>query len=105
MLAQEQPSKKVPNILKMTKRCKVIREKIDRNRVYPIAEAIGLLKACPQAKFKKNKESVDVSVRLGVDPRKSDQVVRGATVLPHGIGREVRVAVFAEEGDAANEAR
>lgn len=104
MLTQEQTSAKKPAsaIAKATKRFKVINGKIDKNRVYDIVEAIALLKDCPQAKFR---ESVDVSIRLGVDPRKSDQVVRGATVLPHGIGRDVRVAVFAEEGDAYNDAK
>ncbi len=99
---QASSTKPVITVAKMTKRFKEINSKIDKNRTYEAAEAIDLLKACPQAKFK---ESVDVSIRLGVDPRKSDQVVRGATVLPNGLGREVRVAVFAEEGDAATAAK
>ena len=83
-----------------SKRMNAIREQIDRERLYPPDEAFGLLKALASAKFS---ESVDVSVNLGVDPRKSDQVVRGATVLPNGTGKDVRVAVFAS-GDKADEA-
>ncbi|EIJ35817.1 50S ribosomal protein L1 [Thiothrix nivea] len=88
---------------KLTKRQKAIAEKVDRNKAYAIAEALDALKSLPRAKFV---ESVDVSVNLGVDPRKSDQVVRGATVLPNGNGKTVRVAVFAQgpNADAAKEA-
>ncbi|MCX2959981.1 MAG: 50S ribosomal protein L1, partial [Serratia symbiotica] len=68
-----------------------IRKKIDSNKQYGIAEAIALLKESATAKFV---ESVDIAVNLGIDARKSDQNVRGATVLPHGIGRSVRIAVF-----------
>lgn len=82
---------------KMTKRMRLVREKIDRKRAYPITEAVELLGEISKTKFK---ESVDVSVNLGVDPRKSDQVVRGATTLPHGTGKEVRVAVFAQGENA-----
>ena len=85
------------------KRVRSFREKIDAEKAYPIDEALQLLKENSTAKFK---ESIDVSVNLGVDPRKSDQVVRGATVLPHGTGKSVRVAVFAqgEQAEAASEA-
>ncbi len=86
---------------KMTKRQKAIAEKIEHGRAYPIDEAVGLLNSLPGAKFA---EAIDVAVNLGVDPRKSDQVVRGATSLPHGTGRSVRVAVFTQ-GDNADKAR
>ena len=88
---------------KLSKRAKVFREKIDSTKTYSIDEALQLLKAVPQTKFD---QSVDVSVNLGVDPRKSDQVVRGSTVLPKGTGKTVRVAVFAQgpNVDAAKEA-
>lgn len=88
---------------KLTKRAKAIREKVDPTKEYEINEAVALLKELATAKFV---ESVDAAVNLGVDPRKSDQNVRGATVLPHGTGREVRVAVFTQgaNADAAKEA-
>ncbi|WP_018862843.1 MULTISPECIES: 50S ribosomal protein L1 [unclassified Thioalkalivibrio] len=88
---------------KMTKRMKAIREKVEPGRLYPATEAFDLLRELPKAKFR---ESVDVAVNLGVDPRKSDQVVRGSTVLPHGNGKSVRVAVFTQgaNADAAKEA-
>jgi len=82
---------------KLSKRQKVMREKIDRTKLYAAEEALALLKSLPRAKFI---ESVDVAVNLGVDPRKSDQVVRGSTVLPHGTGKTVRVAVFAQGANA-----
>jgi large subunit ribosomal protein L1 len=85
---------------KMTKRRRAIMEKVDRQKAYPIADAVTLLDELATAKFK---ESLDVAVNLGVDPRKSDQVVRGATTLPHGTGKTVRVAVFAQ-GAAADQA-
>jgi large subunit ribosomal protein L1 len=85
---------------KMTKRRRSIMEKVDRQKAYPINDAVALLSELATAKFK---ESMDVSVNLGVDPRKSDQVVRGATTLPHGTGKTVRVAVFAQ-GAAAEQA-
>ena len=86
-----------------SKRSKAAAEKLDRMRQYPIEEALGLVKELATAKFK---ESVDVCVNLGVDPRKSDQVVRGSTVLPNGTGKTVRVAVFAQgpNADVATEA-
>ena len=85
---------------KLTKRLRAIREKVDNLREYPIDEALGLLKELSSVKFR---ESVDVAVNLGVDPRKSDQVVRGSTVLPNGTGKTVRVAVFTqgEQAEAA----
>ncbi len=88
---------------KLSKRAKAFSEKLEAGKMYPIDEALALLKEIPAAKFV---ESVDVSVNLGVDPRKSDQVVRGATVLPHGTGKVVRVAVFTQgaNADAAKEA-
>lgn len=88
---------------KLSKRAKAISEKVEPGKFYPIEEALGLLKEVPAAKFV---EAIDVSVNLGVDPRKSDQVVRGATVLPNGTGKTVRVAVFTQgaNADAAKEA-
>ncbi|WP_341502806.1 50S ribosomal protein L1 [Gallaecimonas sp. GXIMD4217] len=88
---------------KLTKRMRTIREKVDATREYSINEAVALLKELATAKFV---ESVDVAVNLGIDARKSDQNVRGATVLPHGTGRSVRVAVFTQgaNADAAKEA-
>ena len=88
---------------KMTKRMRAIAEKVDREKAYDIAEAVGILNELSKTKFT---ESFDISINLGVDPRKSDQVVRGATTLPHGTGKTVRVAVFAqgESADAAKEA-
>lgn len=82
---------------KLSKRKQAIRAKVDRTKLYPVDEALSLLKEVASAKFS---ESVDVAVNLGVDPRKSDQVVRGATVLPHGTGKVVRVAVFAQGENA-----
>lgn len=84
----------------LSKRQKVINAKIQPGRIYPIGDALSLLKELSTVKFA---ESVDVAVNLGIDPRKSDQVVRGATVLPNGTGKTVRVAVFAQ-GAAAEAA-
>jgi large subunit ribosomal protein L1 len=86
---------------KMTKRMKMIAEKIEPGKAYAATEAFSLLKELSSVKFD---ESVDVSINLGVDPRKSDQVVRGSTVLPNGTGKDVRVAVFTQ-GDNADAAR
>lgn len=88
---------------KMSKRAKAIAEKVQAGKAYPIEEAFALLKDISSVKFK---ESVDVAVNLGVDPRKSDQVVRSSTVLPNGTGQNIRVAVFAQgaNADAAKEA-
>ena len=84
----------------VTKRMRLIAEKVDGDKAYEITEAVALLSDLSKTKFK---ESFDVSINLGVDPRKSDQVVRGATTLPHGTGKTVRVAVFAQ-GDNADKA-
>ncbi|MCB1646802.1 MAG: 50S ribosomal protein L1 [Pseudomonadales bacterium] len=85
---------------KISKRVRAFQERIEPGKNYPIEEAVTILNELSKVKFK---ESVDVSINLGVDPRKSDQVVRGATVLPNGTGKDVRVAVFAQ-GDKADEA-
>lgn len=88
---------------KLSKRAKAIAEKLEFGKFYAIDDALSLLKDLPKAKFD---ESIDVSVNLGVDPRKSDQAVRGSTVLPNGTGKTVRVAVFTQgpNADAAKEA-
>ncbi|MBA1149081.1 50S ribosomal protein L1 [Ectothiorhodospiraceae bacterium WFHF3C12] len=88
---------------KLTKRKQMIREKLEPGKLYPAEEAFSVLKELATVNFV---ESVDVSVNLGVDPRKSDQMVRGSTVLPNGTGKSVRVAVFAqgENAEAAKEA-
>ncbi len=88
---------------KLTKKAKLIATKIDIAKQYSIVDAVALLKEIATSKFS---ESIDVSVNLGVDPRKSDQNVRGATVLPNGTGKTVRVAVFTQgaNADAAREA-
>jgi len=86
---------------KLNKKQKVISEKLELGKQYPIDEAIALLKDLPRAKFV---ESVDVSINLGVDPRKSDQVVRSSTILPNGTGKNIRVAVFAQ-GENADKAK
>ena len=86
---------------KLSKRAKLILEKLEAGRVYPVVEALQLLKECSKVKFD---ESVEVAINLGVDPRKSDQAVRGSTVLPKGTGKTVRIAVFAQ-GKQAEEAK
>jgi large subunit ribosomal protein L1 len=88
---------------KFSKRMQAIHAKLVPGKFYPVDEALGLLKDLSGVKFR---EAVDVAVNLGVDPRKSDQVVRSATVLPHGTGKTVRVAVFAQgvNADAARDA-
>lgn len=88
---------------KLSKKAKIIKGKVDKSKQYSITEAVQLLKELGTAKFS---EAIDVSVNLGVDPRKSDQNVRGATVLPNGTGKTVRVAVFTQgpNADAAREA-
>ncbi len=82
---------------KLSKKAKLIRQKVDRTKQYSVTDAVQLLKELTTAKFS---ESIDVSVNLGVDPRKSDQNVRGATVLPNGTGKTVRVAVFTQGANA-----
>lgn len=82
---------------RLTKRLKSIKDKVQSGKLYAIDEAFDMLKSVSSVKFV---ESVDVAVNLGVDPRKSDQAVRGATVLPHGTGKSVRVAVFAQGANA-----
>jgi len=82
---------------KSSKRMAEIRGKIDRTRHYSIDEGLALLKECSRAKFN---ESVDAAINLGVDPRKSDQNVRGSSVLPNGTGKQVRVAVFTQGENA-----
>jgi large subunit ribosomal protein L1 len=88
---------------KPSKTRKAVLERLERGKVYSADEALELIKELARAKFT---ESVDVAVNLGVDPKKSDQVVRGSTVLPHGTGKQVRVAVFAQgaNAEAAKEA-
>ena len=86
---------------KLSKKQRAIAEKLDRTRNYSVEEAVSLIAEFASAKFS---ESIDVSVNLGVDPRKSDQVVRGSTLLPNGSGKTVRVAVFAQ-GENATKAQ
>ncbi len=87
--------------IKLTKRQKAIAAKVDRTKTYPVADALALIKETATAKFD---ESIDVAVQLGIDAKKSDQVVRGSVVLPSGTGKTVRVAVFAQ-GAKADEAK
>ncbi len=82
---------------KLSKRAKMIAEKVEHGKTYSVEEAVSLLTELNTVKFK---ESIDVAINLGVDPRKSDQNVRGATTLPHGTGKTVRVAVFAQGANA-----
>jgi len=86
---------------KLSKRSQAVQAKVDRNKAYPLADALALVKEGATAKFD---ESIDVAVNLGIDAKKSDQVVRGSVVLPAGTGKTVRVAVFAQ-GDKAQAAR
>lgn len=85
----------------LSKRQKAFAGLIEAGKIYPVAEAIGILKKCATSKFR---ESVDLAVNLGIDAKKSDQNIRGSTVLPHGSGKSVRVAVFAQ-GAKAEEAK
>lgn len=84
--------------IKLTKREKVFASKVQEGKTYTLDQALDLVKACSTAKFK---ESVDLSINLGIDAKKSDQNVRGSTVLPHGNGKSVRVAVFTQGAKAA----
>jgi large subunit ribosomal protein L1 len=86
---------------RISKRTRAIREKVDSRKLYPLGDALTLVKDCAGAKFD---ESIDVAVQLGVDAKKSDQIVRGSVVLPAGIGKTVRVAVFTQ-GEKAEQAR
>ena len=86
---------------KLSKRLKAIETKVDRNKFYALEEALNLVKECATAKFD---ESIDVAVQLGIDAKKSDQVVRGAVILPAGTGKHVHVAVFAQ-GEKAEQAK
>lgn len=86
---------------KLSKRVQALRAKVDRSKTYPLPDALSLIKGCATAKFD---ESIDVAVNLGVDAKKSDQVVRGSVVLPAGTGKNVRVAVFAQ-GEKAEAAK
>ena len=86
---------------KVSKRVAAFQAKVDRNKFYPIDEALSLVKEFATAKFD---ESIDVAVQLGIDAKKSDQVVRGSVVLPAGTGKSVRVAVFAQ-GEKAEQAK
>ncbi len=86
-----------PNI-KLSKRQKAFADKIQLGKAYPVEQAITIIKTCATAKFK---ESIDLSINLGIDAKKSDQNVRGSTTLPHGNGKTVRVAVFAQGAKAA----
>ena len=83
--------------MRVSKRQKQINEKVESTKIYPILDALTLLKEIPNLKFN---ESIDISINLGVDPQKSDQNVRGSTSLPHGIGKQSKIAVFAEGTDA-----
>src|SRR5665647_774708 len=84
-----------------SKRYKALRVKVDRAQVYPVQEALKIIKENATAKFN---ESIDVSINLGIDAKKSDQAVRGSIVLPQGTGKSVRIAVFAQ-GDKAQLAK
>ena len=86
---------------KLSKRVRAFKEKVDPQKAYPLEDAVGLLKEFATVKFN---ETVEVAVNLGIDARKSDQAVRGATTLPHGTGSDVRVAVFTQ-GEAADKAK
>jgi large subunit ribosomal protein L1 len=86
---------------KLSKRAQAIRANVNRDKAYPLLDALALVKDCANAKFD---ESVDIAINLGVDAKKSDQVVRGSVVLPAGTGKAVRIAVFAQ-GDKAEVAR
>lgn len=86
---------------KLSKRRRAINEKVELGKLYPIEDALNLIKDLSTVKFP---ETVDVAINLGIDPRKSDQIVRGATTLPNGSGKQVRVCVFAQ-GDAAEAAK
>ena len=83
--------------MKISKKAKEINKDLDTSKLYNLPEAIGILKSIPKAKFN---ESVDISINLGIDPKKSDQNVRGSSTLPHGIGKSMKVVAFADGEDA-----
>src|SRR5256885_5534643 len=87
---------------KRSKRFKKAQELVDKSKAYPLKSAVELLAKFPKAKFN---ETIDLAFRLGVDPKQSDQMVRGTVPLPHGSGKTVRVLVFAKSGPAADAAR
>lgn len=87
---------------KLTKRFKAMQGQVEPGKVYPLADALSIIKGNAKAKFV---ESIDVAVRLGIDARKSDQGVRGSSLLPHGTGKKVRVAVFCPAGEKAEAAK
>ena len=89
--------RELSNMAKLSKKQKLMAERIEPGRSYPIEEAVSLISEFASKKFS---ESLDVSINLGVDPRKSDQVVRGSTILPAGTGKSVKVAVFAQGQNA-----
>ena len=82
--------------VKLTKRQKTYAGKVEAQKLYPVGDALGLVKQCATAKFD---ESIDVAVQLGIDAKKSDQLVRGAVVMPAGTGKVKRVAVFTQGAD------
>ncbi len=88
--------------MKMTKKAKALKGLVEPGKAYPVDEAVALVRESAKCKFV---ESVDVALRLGIDARKSDQGVRGASLLPHGTGKDVRVAVFCPEGEKAETAK
>src|SRR5678809_103860 len=94
------PQKKMPK--QPSKRYRKAAELVDANKAYPLKDAVGVLTKFPKAKFN---ESVDLAFKLGVDPKQSDQMVRGTVPLPHGSGKTVRVLVFSKGGAAAEAAR
>ena len=85
--------------MSLTKKQKSFAGKVDSNKLYPFTDALKIVKECATAKFD---ESIDVAVQLGIDAKKSDQVVRGAVVLPNGTGKIARVAVFAQGAKASS---
>ena len=86
---------------KTTKRLQNLHSKVDSTKIYDVQSGVGVVKSLASAKFD---ETVEIALRLGVDPRHADQMIRGAVVLPHGTGKTVRVAVFAK-GTKADEAK
>jgi large subunit ribosomal protein L1 len=100
--SREEPARQNRDILMPSKRYKKALEMVDAKKSYPLKSAVDVLAKFPRAKFN---ETVEVAFRLGVDPKQSDQMVRGTVPLPHGSGKTVRVLVFAKNGAAADAAR